>query len=231
MTTLVIGAGKGIGFEVVREFMKKYPKVQLIAVSKNIKDLKKLEENSKTLSVIKCDITLESDLKKLSQFIGKRNLKISYIINLAAVLIKKDWQKLSLEDFNKVFQTNVYAPFNLIQILSKHFEKNRKGHIVNISSMGGIEGTQKFPGMLFYSSSKAALTCLSECLSEELKTFGFNVNCVALGAVETKMKQKAFPDFVALHSPKEIAAYLIRFLILDRDLFNGKVIKLSASVP
>lgn len=231
MTTLVIGAGKGIGYQVVVEYLKCYPQNNLIAISKNIENLKLLKENSNSLTVIKCDITSEQSLRKLNRYFESKKLKIDNIINLAAVLVKKDWKKLTIKDFNSVFHTNVYAPFNLIRILSKHFSKNKKGHIVNISSMGGVEGTQKFPGMAYYSSSKAALNCLTECLAVELKNTGFHVNCIALGTVETEMKHKAFPEFIAPHSPKDIAPFLVRFLIQDQNLFNGKTIKLSISNP
>lgn len=231
MATLVVGAGKGIGFDVVKEFLKKFPEKKIVAVSRNVENLLKLTKTSSSLIVIKCDITSEKDLADLKRKLVQKKIKLTYILNLAGILIKKDWQKLSSHDFNEIYQTNVYAPFNIIRILADQLEKNKKGHIVNIGSMGGVEGTLKFPGMIFYSSSKAALSCMTECLAEELKEFGIHVNCIALGAVETEMKRKAFPNYRAPHSPREIAQYLIRFLVEDRNYFNGKVIKLSISTP
>jgi len=231
MVTLVIGAGNGIGLEVVKQFTRSYPGHHVIAVSRNIKRLTEIQKKSSSISVIKCDITVEKDLINLREHLVRKKIKITYLINLAGILIKKDWSKLTLNDFHQTYQTNVYAPFNLIRILSDRLNKNNKGHIVNIGSMGGVEGTLKFPGMIFYSSSKSALSCLTECLAIELKKTGFHVNCIALGAVETRMKQKAFPDYIAPHSPQQIAGFLIRFLMEERDFFNGQVIKASVSVP
>ncbi|MFZ5554640.1 MAG: SDR family oxidoreductase [Bacteroidota bacterium] len=231
MATLVVGAGKGIGWEVVKRILSEYPDEKVIAVSRNIKNLLSLQKEYPALWVFTCDISSEKDLKKLQQEISKMKIKVRYLINLAGVLVKKQWKHLNSKDFDQIYHTNVLGAFNLVKLLYPSLAKNQKAHIVNIGSMGGVEGTMKFPGMIFYSSSKAALSTLTECLAEELKSIDIHCNCISLGAVETSMKKKAFPDFKAPHNPTQVAEYLVSFLYHQRGFFNGKVIKLSVSVP
>ena len=86
-------------------------------------------------------------------------------------------------------------------------------HIVNISSMGGFQGSSKYRGLSVYSASKAALSCLSECLAGELNESGISVNCLALGSVQTEMFENAFPGFKAPVGPKEMAEFISYFAV------------------
>ena len=103
--------------------------------------------------------------------------------------------------------------------------------IVNISSIGGIQGSVKFPGLSAYSSSKGALNILTEMLAEEYKDKNIHFNTLALGSVQTKMLEKAFPGFDALTSAKEMANYIFKFSTDEYKLFNGKIIPVSSSTP
>ena len=106
--------------------------------------------------------------------------------------------------------------------------KNIKSHVVNISSMGGIQGSKKFEGLSAYSSSKGALITLSECMSEEFGSFGIKVNCLALGSVETEMFRAAFPGMKASVNTETMAEWIEDFAMNGHQLFNGKVIQISS---
>ena len=97
--------------------------------------------------------------------------------------------------------------------------------------MGGFQGSLKFSGLAAYSNSKSAVASLSECLAEEFKNKNVNVNCLALGAVDTEMLKKAFPDYQSGTSAKEIAAFVKGFSESSGKLFNGKVIPVSKTTP
>ncbi|GFR77517.1 oxidoreductase, short chain dehydrogenase/reductase family protein [Elysia marginata] len=114
-------------------------------------------------------------------------------------------------------------------MLIPHMEKG--GHFVAISSMGGIQGAMKFPGLAAYSSSKAALNILFEVLAETFKDKGLVFNSLALGAVRTEMLKAAFPDFEASTSVEQMGAYVGRFALEGRLLFNGKTIQVSNTTP
>src|SRR5205085_6355885 len=104
-------------------------------------------------------------------------------------------------------------------------------HIVNISSMGGVQGSVKFKGLSAYSSSKAALINITECLAEELKDTGIAVNCLALGSAQTEMFTAAFPTSKAALSARDMGAYVADFALKGGSYFNGKTIQVSNSTP
>lgn len=97
--------------------------------------------------------------------------------------------------------------------------------------MGGFQGSAKFPGLSAYSSSKAALACLTECLAEEFKDKNIAFNCLALGAVQTEMLNEAFPGYKAPLNASDMAAYIANFSINGHQYFNGKIIPVSLSTP
>jgi NAD(P)-dependent dehydrogenase (short-subunit alcohol dehydrogenase family) len=116
-------------------------------------------------------------------------------------------------------------------LLLPALKKSKNAHVVNISSMGGFQGSAKFSGLSAYSSSKSALSGLSECLAEELKPYHIAVNCLAIGAVQTEMLGKAFPGYKAPLKPSEMAEYLCDFALQGHRYFNGKIIPVSSSTP
>ena len=116
-------------------------------------------------------------------------------------------------------------------MLFRSLEKKIHAHVVNISSMGGIQGSLKFRGLSAYSSSKGALITLTECLSEELKEEGIRVNCIALGSVETEMFSTAFPGMKASAKADEMGAWVGRFGIEGCIYFNGKTLPISIATP
>jgi NAD(P)-dependent dehydrogenase (short-subunit alcohol dehydrogenase family) len=104
-------------------------------------------------------------------------------------------------------------------------------HVVTISSMGGIQGSMKFPGLAAYSSSKGAVITLSELLAEEYKEQGITFNVLALGAVQTEMLAEAFPGYQAPISAAEMAEYIVDFTLTGNKYYNGKVLEVSSSNP
>src|SRR5690625_7809752 len=104
-------------------------------------------------------------------------------------------------------------------------------HVIAISSMGGIQGSVKFPGLSAYSSSKAAVLSLVELLDAEYKESGPSFNGLALGAVQTEMLAEAFPGSKAPLSPNEIATYIAHFSLTGAKYYNGKILQVSSTTP
>jgi NAD(P)-dependent dehydrogenase (short-subunit alcohol dehydrogenase family) len=104
-------------------------------------------------------------------------------------------------------------------------------HIVNISSMGGFQGSAKYKGLSYYSASKAALACLTECLATEFTEFGISVNCLALGAVQTEMLDEAFPGYKAPVDAKQMAEFISGFALTGHKFFNGKILPVALGNP
>jgi len=104
-------------------------------------------------------------------------------------------------------------------------------HIVNISSMGGFQGSAKYAGLSYYSASKAALACLTECLANEFKEYGISMNCLALGSVQTEMFEEAFPGYKAPVDVKQMAEFISGFALTGHKFFNGKILPVAVGNP
>ena len=222
---IVTGASRGIGFELVKLLTEAGHNV--LALSRNIDALDSIE--TKNLHVLATDISNESHLKQVEVFVSNTWQQIDIIIHNAGKLISKPFAKTTANDFLEVFKVNVFAVAELTRLLLPHLVKG--SHVVTISSMGGIQGSMKFPGLAAYSSSKGAVITLTELLAEEYKEQGIAFNSLALGAVQTEMLAEAFPDYKAPTTAKEMASYIANFSLTGDQFYNGKVLQVSASTP
>ena len=156
-------------------------------------------------------------------------VNIDAIIHNAGKLIHRPFFKTTLTDFMEVYKVNVFAVAELTKLLLPFV--NKGGHIVGVGSMGGIQGSKKYPGLSAYTSSKGALITLFELLAEEYHESGIAFNTLAIGAVQTEMLKRAFPGYKASISAEAMAAYIADFAIYKAQYFNGKVIPVSNSTP
>jgi short-subunit dehydrogenase len=221
-TIVVTGTSSGIGNEICIQAAKLNYKV--ISISRNIEPLKGINGIDSYI----VDIT---DIKSIKNFIDdlrNRDLKIDILINNAGQLSNELFGETSYESFKQTFDVNVFGLAEITRSLIPFI--NKSGHVINISSIGGVNGSKKFPGLSVYSSSKAAVIALTEVLAEEYSE-GPSFNVLALGAVKTKMLKEAFPDYEAQTKPGEMAKYIIDFAINGNNLFNGKLISVSNSNP
>lgn len=221
---LITGTSRGIGFELVKVFSGLGHRV--ISLSRNIQPVKDLDLPG-VLSIT-CDLTNNDDLGKLEKYFRDNDISIDILINNAGAIANKPFMEITTRDFQSVYNTNVFAVVRLIQLVLP-FMKN--GHVVNISSMGGVQGSSKFPGLAAYSSSKGALITLTEVLAEEFKETGPAFNVLALGAVQTEMLEEAFPGYVAPLQPEDMARYIAEFSLNGNKYYNGKVLQVSNSTP
>ncbi len=234
MNIIITGASRGIGFELVKT-LAKHKQNHIVAISRNGKALKELVAECIRLYPDAKVIPYEFDLnqfefypfivQRLETFIHKCDI----LVNNAGKLVNKPFNKFTLSDFDDTFNVNIKSPFFLTQALLPLL--NKGAHVVNISSIGGVQGSKKFPGLSAYSASKGALAIFTEALAEELAEQEINVNCLALGAVQTEMFTKAFPGAKAMQNPAQIAHFIADFAITGQKYFNGKVIPVSMSVP
>ena len=218
---VVTGASRGIGRALVDAFLAQGHRVW--ALSRNISELSTLSG----VQAVSLDISKESDVQEWVASCG--NTSFDVLVNNAGMLVNKPFAETTAEDFEKVYKVNVFGVANLIRNLLPHF--SQQAHIVNISSMGGINGTSKFPGLAAYSSSKGALGILTELLAEEFKDRDISVNALALGAVQTEMLAEAFPGYQAPVTADQMAVYIADFALTGPRFYNGKVLPLSSSTP
>jgi 3-oxoacyl-[acyl-carrier protein] reductase len=219
---LITGTSRGIGEQLALKFTENG--FHVIAVSRKKSTLL----NAENIHQLSIDLSNTDDISKLKKELESYE-NIDIVINNAGKLIHKPFLEIETQDFIDIYQTNVFAVASLLKIA---IPKMKKGaHVVNISSMGGVQGSVKFAGLSAYSSSKGALITLTELLAEEYKETGISFNVLALGAVQTEMLEEAFPDYQAPTTAKEMANFIYDFAVNSGKLINGKIIQVSSSTP
>lgn len=218
----ITGASRGIGLALVEEYLKRGKKV--LAVSRNTDHISIKSESLKKLSA---EITTEEGRKKIATFFSADRSAHTLIHN-AGKLLFKPFNEIGGEELRKVYDVNVFAPFLLTRDLYPYM---KECHIINLSSVGGVENTLKFGGLSAYSSSKAALNCLTQMWAEEFKESGHTFNCLALGSVQTEMFSEAFPGVEAACTPETMAKFIADFDDSARSVMNGKIISVNRSNP
>ena len=221
---IITGTSSGIGFELVKLFSEKNHNV--LAISRNNNALRTL--NLPGVMPIDLDLTESEDYNSLDKYLSSfKNIDI--LINNAGCLVNKPFEETTLKDFQDVYSTNVFSVAMLTKKIIGFMSES--SNVVNISSIGGVQGSMKFSGLSAYSSSKAALNILTEMLAEEYKDRKIHFNSLALGSVETKMLKKAFPDFKASTSAIEMANYIYQFSVEGYMFLNGKIVSVSSTTP
>lgn len=232
---IITGASSGVGFEAVLDFTANKEN-NVIALARSAHKLRKLHEIATSLNPdggnlfpAQFDIVYDSYTEALIPFIQSKFEWVDILVNNAGILINKPFLETSLEEFAHIFQTNLLGHVNMIKNIAPLMKSG--GHIVNIGSMGGLQGSAKFVGLSAYSASKGALATLTECLAEEFKEQGISVNCLALGSSQTEMFDEAFPGAEAGTLAFEMGRYIAEFAQNGHKYYNGKILPVANTTP
>ena|SRR5690554_587361 len=234
MNIVITGASSGVGFEAVLDLILS-GKHSVVALARSEDKLEKLYEIAMGLNpdcqlFPACfDIGHDDYENDLLPFIDARLGNVDILINNAGELINKPFMESTQIDFAQMLQSNVLGHVKMIQNIVPRMQKG--GHIVNIGSMGGFQGSDKFSGLSAYSTSKAALHVLTECLAVELADQEISVNCLALGSAQTEMLEKAFPGFESPVAAFEMGAYIAHFALNGHKYYNGKILPVAKNTP
>lgn len=224
-TVIITGTSRGIGFELVHLFSK--AGYAVLALSRNAKPVINL--NYENITALSFDLNNVEDYNRVETFVQNEWTHVDILINNAGAIINKPFAETTFDDFKQIYGTNVFGVAELTRRVLPFIPKT--GHVVTISSMGGVQGSMKFAGLSAYSSSKGAVITLTELLAEEYKEAGPSFNVLALGAVQTEMLAEAFPGYKAPTSPIEMAAYIFEFAKTAQQFYNGKLLQVSSSTP
>jgi NAD(P)-dependent dehydrogenase (short-subunit alcohol dehydrogenase family) len=233
MNIILTGASSGIGFEAALE-LSLNSENKVVAIARSADKLRTLLEIAKginpdcTLLPVEFDI-VNDDYAALLPFLQARLGTVDILINNAGALVNKPFLDTTAEDLANMFESNVLGHFNMIKQVLPFMKAG--GHIVNIGSMGGYQGSVKFPGLAAYSASKSALHTLTECLAQELVDTGIKINCLALGSAQTEMLEAAFPGYESPVLAFEMGKYVADFARTGHKFFNGKVIPVAVTTP
>lgn len=233
MNIILTGASSGIGFEAALE-LSMHSENTIVAIARSADKLRKLLEIARGINPdchllpVEFDI-VNDDYAALTPFLKERLGHVDILINNAGALVNKSFLDTTAEDLAKMFESNVLGHFNMIKQVLPFMRSG--SHIVNIGSMGGYQGSVKFPGLSAYSASKSALHTLTECLAQELTGTGIKINCLALGSAQTEMLEEAFPGYESPVLAFEMGKYVADFARTGHKFFNGKVLPVAVSTP
>src|ERR1035437_4836962 len=229
MNIIVNGGTRGIGREVV-DNLSQDTNNQIFVTGRNEDILKDISSSYKNVRTCSIDMSLfDNQTKKFEEALFAFFKKVDILINLAGFLVPKDFIEMTSSEGRLIMETNFFGPASLIRVLKPMMPAG--SHIVNVSSMGGFQGSAKYQGLSYYSASKAALACLTECLASEFTVYGISVNCLALGAVQTEMLNEAFPGYKAPVSAKQMAEFICGFALTGHKFFNGKILPVAVGNP
>ena len=225
---VITGASRGIGFETAKYLASKNTLVTAIARSESgLSELKSF--NKENIFTLQLDITDPESSEIINNHLTQNELYIDGILHNAGLLINKPFMELSNADWESQFRINLLAPAIITRNLLERFNKN--SHILNIGSMGGYQGSSKFPGLSAYSATKGGLSILTECLAAELGSKNISANCLCLGAVQTEMLEQAFPGFEAPVQASSMGEYVGDFLITGHQFYNGQILPITIGNP
>lgn len=222
---IITGTSRGIGLALVKYFSDNGH--QVLALSRSPEKLEKLNlPNTKALAF---DITKEESHQTVVEYVQSNWKQVDVLLHNSGAIVNKPFTEISTEEFRYLYEVNVIGVAAFTKVLLPVLPKG--SHVVSISSMGGIQGSMKFPGLSAYSSSKAAVLSLIELLAEEYKESGPSFNGLALGAVQTEMLNEAFPGYKAPLTPEEMATYIADFSLTGAKFYNGKILQVSSTTP
>jgi len=228
---LITGASSGIGFETALQ-LSRDANYTVFATARSSDKLNRLRQVSgDKITVVPFDL-VDGDPMQLKQRLAVAGLQSLHgLVHNAGLLVNRPFSEITSTELERCYRTNVMAPFLLTQALLPELSKADGAHVINIGSAGGVQGSVKFPGLSAYSSSKGALSVLTECLALELEPNKIRFNCLALGAVQTEMLGQAFPGYKAPLKAHEMGEFVAWFLINGHRFFNGKILPVALSTP
>ncbi len=209
---LITGGGTGIGAATARLFAGSG--AQVVIAGRTPESLERVAQSISTdggrALAVKADVSREEDVRALFERARSSFGAVDILVNNAAITRISNFAELSASDWDQVMAINVRGPFLCCrEAFSQMKESGRGGSIINISSLAGIRGTEKFPCLSSYVTSKFAIVGLTESLAVEGRAHGIRVNCVAPGAVDTEMLRKAAPHLKTRTLPDDIAKTLL----------------------
>jgi NAD(P)-dependent dehydrogenase (short-subunit alcohol dehydrogenase family) len=206
---IVTGAGRGIGEATARLFMAEGARVVLVArMAREVEGIAR-ELGSQSHAVV-ADIGDEADVLRVFAETQKRFGSVNILVNNAGIFKSASVESLTAADWDKVIRVNLRGSFLCAREAFRRMkEAGHGGSIVNIASLAGIRGVEKFPGTSAYAASKHGVVGLTEVLAVEGRPCGIRVNCVAPGAVDTKMLRDGAPWFKASTKPEDIAKTIL----------------------
>ncbi|MBK5258809.1 MAG: SDR family oxidoreductase [Thermoanaerobaculia bacterium] len=218
---IVTGASSGIGRRTAELLVERGARVAIFARSAD-KLAAIAAPHRDRMFVVTGDAAIESDIERLFLDAEKQFGRCVILVNNAGMIDPAPIAEITSERWDRMFAVNVRSAFIASRLALTSMTASGGGVIVNVASISGVVGPEKFPGFASYNASKAALISLTEALAVEVKDRGVRVNCVSPGSVDTKMWAASSGGAPAAMTADEVAETIL-FLASDRSRpMNGQ---------
>lgn len=218
---VVTGASSGIGLATARLLASRGARVAVFARSERKLAALAAEFGDRMLAVAG-DIAEADDVERLFSEVERRFGACDLLVNNAGMIEVKALHEMTPEEWDRTFAVNVRGIYLASRRALPSMLARQSGAIVNVSSISGVVGPEKFPGTAAYCASKAAVIALTEVLATEVRERGVRVNCVSPGSVDTPMWEEVGGGAAAAMTPEEVAETIL-FLASDRSRpMNGQ---------
>jgi len=233
---IITGGNSGIGKATVDLFLKEGAKIIVIDINNPRKS--KMGKSNKNIHFIKTDASDEDKIREIVPYIFKKFKRIDILFNNAGLYIKKDTLLFSLDEWERVLKINLTSSFLWCKYVIPYMIKNKKGVIINMSSMDALQGEE---GAVAYCASKAGTIALTKSLAREFAKYNIRINCVAPGPIITPMfkEYNTIQDILyikkniplgRLGRPQDVANVVL-FLASDEASFiSGKVLVIDGGI-
>jgi short-subunit dehydrogenase len=177
----ITGTSTGFGYLLAEEALKRGERV--IATARDVSKLSRLaRQYPDRIHTLTLDVTNPNEITSIAQQGIAAFGHVDTLVNNAGYGVNGAIEEVSEDEFEPMFQTNIYGLIRVTRAFLPHFRQRRSGHIFNLSSIGGLIGS---PGWGFYNATKFAVEGLSEALAEEMKPLGVHVTVVEPGPFRT----------------------------------------------
>jgi len=228
---IITGAGRGVGKATARRFAREGARVVLFSRTPGPLDEATTDiahEGGQVLSMAG-DVSREEDVRALFQRAMDAYGRVDILVNCAGIVMVRPFVDMDAETWDRVIAVNLRGTFLCCRQAFRVMMAQQSGVIINLSSLSGVRGVEKFPGLSAYNVSKAGVASLTEILAVEGKPFHIRVCAVSPGAVDTEMLRQAAPHLKAGMTPDDLAEILL-FLADDSGrMLSGSNIEIFSN--
>ena len=229
--TIITGAGRGIGRATALRFARQGARVVLFSrTPASLAQLaSEIEGEGYSVLSIAGDVSNEDDVIGLFQKVMETYGRVDVLVNCAGIVAVKPFVDMDAATWDSVIGVNLRGTFLCCREAFRIMAAQRSGVILNLSSLSGVKGVEKFPGLSAYNVSKAGVASLTEILAVEGKPHNIRVCAVSPGAVDTEMLRQAAPHLRAGMTPDDMAEILL-FLAGDSGrMLNGSNLEIFSN--